>query len=439
MRFSTLLDRPILLLGGGREGGASLSALVAAGHPGPIYVTGDSPQTLDGADWVDPSALHTLPQNTVMIRSPGFPPHHRLRQSWRGEDTSATRIGLSELAALDIPVIGITGSKGKSTMSTLVEAILKASGVPASLVGNIGLPLLAELESIKRARPVVVMELSSYHCDDLGDIPLTTAVLGRLFPEHLNWHGSLQAYYGAKLNLLQSARLRIIDERALETLKACGLHDRFNPLWSLERVNQKTSLHFEAGQFFDGVTPLTHDVMMNFTGQHNRENACLAYAAARTLGGTLTGFQEALRTAKPLPFRLESEGLIHGIEWINDSISTAPEASAAALDAYGVEGVHTLIVGGQDRHYDYAPLMEALHRNRTTLVIGIPETGHGLKTLGVRYEEVNTLEEAVQLALHLTPIGQRCVFSPGAPSYHQWSGFEARGLALRKFIKAARS
>ncbi len=455
MRISALLERPLLLLGAGREGLATLALLRAHGHRGRVHLVGDQPppQTIEGAAWVPPAQLESLLKaGSVVIRSPGFAVHHPLRlQIDRSPalQTTATCIALAELRAAGVPVIGVTGSKGKSTISTLTHLLLQAAGLPAQLAGNIGVPVLSRLDEILRTRAPVVMELSSYQCDDLqpGQGP-QQVIFGSLFPEHLDWHGSLAAYYGAKAKLLSAApahgRLHI-DQRARVTLVAHGMVSALARTdLAVEWVNQPGGLHVSAGVIRDGASALLDTARMRLPGLHNRENACLAFAAARSHGATVQHLEQVLLDFPGLPFRLQDEGWHGGIRWINDSISTAPEAACAGLEALQGSAA-TLIAGGQDRGYDYAPLVDALLHWRVGALVTLPDSGAALAAAlrsaaaapaELQVHAAGNLAEAVAVAAQLTPAGATCLFSPAAPSYHAWSGFEARGRDFRQLIES---
>jgi len=459
MRISSLINQPILLLGAGKEGLATLALLRSRGHQNEVLVLGDriAEGLPKGARAISSEALsQSLTPQTIVIRSPGFSPHHPLRtriDHWGGEQTTATKIMLAELNAAQINVMGVTASKGKSTTSSLLTQILLENGQQAKLVGNIGIPALSQLDEILRERPIVVMEISSYQCDDLqAKEGPACVVFGRLFPEHLDWHGDLQHYYAAKAKLLSAipdGGLACVDALALETLQSHGLVETVRrPKIILHTINNGSGLRCASGIFYDGNATLCSDEGMRIPGQHNRDNACLAYAAARSQGAELKAFQNTLRHFSGLPFRLQYEGRIAGIDWINDSISTAPEAACAALEAFGKRGTATLIVGGQDRGYDYSPLLEAIIQFQVPHVILIPESGHTIGILAENYtfkyclnkipstfHAAESLSDAVHLAYKLTPQGGRCVFSPAAPSYHHWSGFEARGKDYRSCIE----
>lgn len=240
-----------------------------------------------------------------------------------------------------------------------------------------------------------------------------------------------------------------IDANAMSTLKLHSLEangDR--PEHTLTLVNTPSSIHFTSGHFLDGDRLLCSDEGMLIPGQHNRDNACLAYAAASLYGANTQALKNTIHQFSGLPYRLQYEGRHAGIDWINDSISTAPEAACAALEAFGKAGTATLIVGGQDRGYDYGPLLNAISDYQVAHVILIPESGSTIASLAEnqttkdslamtsQFHQTNSLSDAVKLAVKLTPQHGRCVFSPAAPSYHLWSGFEARGHDFRIAIHA---
>jgi UDP-N-acetylmuramoylalanine--D-glutamate ligase len=441
MRISALPPGKIGLLGFGVEGKATLAALRRAGRADDVAVYSDAPLALEpGLDLrVGPTAR--LDDLALLLRSPGFAPHHPLRRRADAEgilQSTATRLFLAEVRALGLPIIGVTGSKGKSTTSTLTALTLQAAGQEAALVGNIGTPALDRLDEIAARRAPVVMELSSYQCDDLqpGEGP-DIAVLLDLFPEHMDWHGGVEAYFAAKLRLAAaqspSGRLRY-HHRVSHHIVGAGFPGE------AEAVNHPGGLHFAEGWFREGDRRLCTDEGMALPGAHNRENAVHAFSAARLLGATPDHLQAALRTFGGLPFRLQDEGLHRGRRWINDSISTAPEAAAAALRAF--PQATTLIAGGHDRGYDPRPLIAALAESAVAELILLPITGASIAAgvreagLPVRVAEVADLPEAVALAEARSPQGSLVLFSPGAPSYNQYRSFEERGRHLRALLQS---
>jgi UDP-N-acetylmuramoylalanine--D-glutamate ligase len=182
---------------------------------------------------------------------------------------------------------------------------------------------------------------------------------------------------------------------------------------------------------------------MRLPGLHNRRNAVAAFALARCFKATTAQAEAVLAEFAGLPFRLEDEGMFAGIRFVNDSISTAPEAAAAALAALG-PAVATLIAGGHDRGYRFEPLIEAAAASAVETFILLPDTGGRIAALlrerlpQRRVIEVPELPAAVQAAFRATPPGRTCLFSPGAPSYNAYGSFAERGRHFRALLAAAR-
>jgi len=444
MRISQLSNTRVGLLGYGVEGRSTLAALRRAGNTLPVTVFVDDPVTAATVDHSDGLVFASAREPNfddvrVLIRSPGFAPSHtaRIAADARGlPQTTATNLFFNELRAFGIASIGITGSKGKSTTSTLVARALKESGVPSSLVGNIGAPVLESLEGVIANRAVPVIELSSYQCADLESAP-TISVLLQLFPEHMDWHGSIDAYYRAKMRIAQQQRagdsfFYLKDNQAYV--------EGFDIPSRREAVGTEASVHWAEGAFWRGGQRLFSDECVRIPGQHNKQNVCCVIAAASAAGATLEGLQVALRGFSGLPYRLQDEGLHGGIRWINDSISTAPEAAAAALRAFQ-SSTRSLIFGGFDRGYEMAPILAALRESTVERVILLPTTGHRLAAelaesdIHVKVVEAADLRSAVVAAFEGTPRGGLCLFSPGAPSYGFFRDFEDRGRQFSALLR----
>lgn len=445
MTISDLRDARVGILGFGKEGAATLGALRRSGHKGHVCVLSDHATVVpSGAESLSgDQALTALRHLDILIRSPGFGANHPIRtiaDALRVPQTTSTNLFLGELRAAGLPSIGITGSKGKSTTSTLAYLTLRQAGIPATLVGNIGIPALDELPNILENRLLPVLEMSSYQCDDLKEgLGPTIACLLDLFPEHLDWHGSRENYYRAKLRIALT--------------QGAGDHFRYNASASFAvdglalrceaaPINQAQGLHFADGFFMRGHERLFDDSAMVLPGPHNRRNAIAALAVAELAGAKPQDLQSVLSTFAGLPFRLENEGLYGGVRWINDSLSTAPEAVAVAIEALAPT-VRTLIAGGYDRGYDPTALLDAAKRFAVNTLILLPDTGAGIaaqareRQLDFELIEVDSLDEAVTEALKLTPKGATCLFSPGAPSYNRYRSFEERGAHLKALLKVA--
>ncbi|MBF0461094.1 MAG: UDP-N-acetylmuramoyl-L-alanine--D-glutamate ligase [Magnetococcales bacterium] len=444
MRICALIDRRIGILGMGVEGNALLTALRQAGHTRPVHLLTEKPFTPAATAgevvcWSGERIGAGLAEVEVLIRSPGFAPTHPVRMQADAlgvVQTTPTNLFLAEIRQAGLPIVGITGSKGKSTTSTLLYETLREAGLPVRLLGNIGVAALDHLAAVLAERSITVLEMSSYQCADLVLGP-SVAVLLNLFPEHMDWHGSVEAYYQAKLRLVTTQmagdRLRI-DQRAVPWLQP------LRAVQAEEQIQTATGFHFAEGWFYRGGERLFNDARMRLPGRHNRENSCAVLAAAELFGVGSDCLERVLARFDGLPYRLADLGWHGGIQWINDAISTAPEATVAALQAFAPR-VATLIVGGKDRGFDYTPLVESLASSAVQHLILLPDTGTRVAALvrqsgrdGPVLYEVATLAEAVERAKSVTPAGQVCLFSPGAPSYNQFANFAERGRAFAGLV-----
>lgn len=438
--------RRVGILGFGVEGQSVLRALQRWGGNSPVVLT-DAPDSrttvpCDLPWYTGEDALRALAKLDLLIRSPGFPPQHPIICSARRQGmalTSASNLFLQMARAKNATVIGVTGSKGKSTTATLVYRLLLAAGRNAVLVGNIGKPSLDALDRVLSEKPITVLELSSYQCHDLKLGPTDALVLS-LFPEHMDWHGSVEAYYRDKL---QIAAVQRPGDRIYYNAGEAELRHRV-PLGPGQHFayNLVQGLHFRRGWFRDYRQRLARDEGMQLAGLHNRINALGAYAVTRAFGVEPRHLSSVLSQFTGLPHRLESLGVYGGINWVNDSISTAPQSICAALQSFS--DVDTLIAGGADRGYDYTPAVIVMHSQGLSNVILLPPGGEfiakAIRSIDggdaeIKVYEVNDMAEAVSCAARVTRPGRVCLLSPGAPSHGIYRGFEQRGEHYRSLVE----
>jgi UDP-N-acetylmuramoylalanine--D-glutamate ligase len=371
----------------------------------------------------------------VVVRSPGVSIHRAELQELRAAGTpvtTATSLWLAEHGPAG--VLGVTGTKGKSTTAALAFQLARAAGLNAELAGNIGVPALELLD--RDAAQVTVLELSSYHTADLESGP-EVAVVTNLYREHTDWHGGEQAYRAEKLRLLGLPGVRVAvlsarDELLAQTQAALGVETlRFGLPDGWDASADAISLRGELQASSDEL-PLR--------GEHNLLNLCAALTALEALGVATAPLPAALHGFRALPHRLETVAERDGVEWVNDSISTTPESALAALASFpGRELV--LIAGGQDRGQDYGRLAGALAAADAT-VIGVPTTGPRLvaaaRDAGVasaRALDAPDLAAAVELARSLVGDGSVVLLSPAAPSYDGYSNFEERGERFGELLR----
>jgi UDP-N-acetylmuramoyl-L-alanine---L-glutamate ligase len=439
VRFSELDGARIGVWGAGREIGSFAEQLSRRLPSARILVAAfDVPPAADVRDALRAPAarivagseiLPALVDCEIVVRSPGVSIHRPELQALREagvQITTATALWLAERDGAG--VIGVTGTKGKSTTAALAFHLARAAGRTAHLAGNIGAPAL-DLLDLEPAE-VTVVELSSYQIADLETGP-EVALIINLFREHTDWHGSEQAYRAEKLRILDLPGVRVgvvnaRDEqlalaRADIELRRFGLADGWDVL--------------AGGIAFEGV-PVVANAELPLRGEHNALNLCAALAALEAFGVAAPRLPDSLAGFGPLPHRLETVAERDGVLWVDDSISTTPESTLAALASFPGRDI-VLIGGGQDRGQDYAQLARALALGGAT-VIGVPSTGSRLIAAalaagvpGARALEAADLGEAVALAGTLARPGAVILLSPAAPSYDSYRNFEERGERFR--------
>lgn len=414
-------DTPVLLYGAGREA-LSTRAFLKARQPNlKVFVTVDSgtadiPETeqIDAAELPAAIKAHRF---GLIVKSPGV-------SRYKSVFDLARDAGIAVTSNLNLwgaayrhnrTVIAITGTKGKSTTATLVHLMVTRSGIDAGLAGNVG---LAPLE-IADKHPVIIFELSSYQTADMNFLP-DLAALTNLYAEHVDWHGSVDRYYADKLNLIdrdgvfavalgQAARGNALVAKAVRD------HRRLLP-----DLAPETSALIEKA--------VAHS---RLRGAHNLDNALLAAQITLGIGGTLDGIIQGIAAFRPLPHRLE-EHLFGGMTVVNDSISTTPEATKAALAAYPGRRI-ALVAGGHERQQDYTELSELLAQRGVTTLVTLPVTGDRLARAtamvapDIVVHEAPDLEAAIALLADLQARFDTIILSPGAPSYNQFKNFEERG------------
>ena len=436
MRLDQLAGARIGLLGFGREGRAFQRALHTRGLEPDVTVLAERAPEQAPDPWplrVGPLADQEA-DFEVLVRSPGVPFGHPFLTRCREQGAvvvSPSSIWFAERP--DARVIAVTGSKGKSTTAALIAHLLSHAGLETVLAGNIGIPLLAHLET--RA-DWFVAELSSYQLVDLSGNP-RLGVVTRLFPEHGDWHGGTEGYFAAKLRLLEllEGGPLVINGADPLLLEASGGYPN--------RIEANRPPRFESSS--DGIYQSGRKLLdaedLNLIGSHNLDNLALALAVGDSLGLDPVGLADAARSFRPLAHRLEVVSQSAGARWINDSIATTPHATRAALEAFSGVGV-ILIAGGQERGGDWQPVLDHCRARPLHGLVSLPDNGPAiarkLVTSGAvpagRVRNAENLFEAVAAALDLVPSGGVVLLSPGAPSFPHFRDFEDRGEQFRRLV-----
>jgi len=436
MRLDAFSGRRVVILGYGREGQSAWRALNQNVQPARLEVwteAGELPESVAGRVQAFDRGLMDY---EIAVRSPGIRLDHPALARFRaagGTIVNPSSIFLSERP--DLPVVGVTGSKGKSTTASLLAHLLRAGGKDAELAGNIGLPLLDCLAS---RSDLLIAELSSYQLADLqGELQL--GLITRLFPEHLDWHGSEDLYYGAKLRMAELLHGRPLLINATDPI----LEEATRGFENRVLANAAPDYHREGDRLLLGQTLICDLETAPLTGRHNLDNTALALHAAALLGGEAEAMHAALASFRPLAHRLETVSDTVGHRWINDSIATSPHATRAALESLRDQSV-VLIAGGQDRPARWSPVVEWCRDHPLAGLITLPDNGEavaealleGGAVASDRVHRVEDLAQAVGLAAASFADGETVLLSPGAPSFPRFRNFEERGERFRQAVEA---
>ncbi len=444
MRFSELEGATVGVWGAGREVGSFARQLARRLPNARIAVAVfDSPpahdvsETLHAPDVRVVSAAQApaaLAACDVLVRSPGVSIHRPELAALRAAGVpvrTATGLWLAERGAAG--VIGVTGTKGKSTTAALAAHLARAAGRRVRLVGNIGAPALELLDDESPA-DVTVVELSSFHIADLDSGP-EVALVTNVYREHTDWHGSEESYRADKLRILglPGVRVAVVGEREERIARA-------HPDLEVEVFGVPDGWEARSAGVSRRGDLILASADLPLHGEHNALNVCAALTAIEAIGIALPALAPALADFRPLPHRLETVLERDGVTWVNDSISTTPESALAALASFPDRDV-VLIGGGQDRGQDYAQLALALACRGAT-AIGVGSTGPGLvaaaRAAGVapdRAIEAADMGAAVESARGLASAGTVVLLSPAAPSYDQYANFEERGERFHALVK----
>ncbi len=411
-------NQKTLILGFGREGKATLDYYKKHYPNTEIGITDQN----DGENY-----LERLKDYDVIIKSPGIPylPEIKAAQKQGKTITSATQIFFENFKG---KIIGVTGTKGKSTSASLIYEVLKKGGMDAHLVGNIGKPALDLLDQLNE-NSIVVYELSSFQLEDLEKSP-QLAVITNIYPEHLDHHKDFSLYQKAKSNItmFQKKHDYLIYNQDIPELKYIAQKTQAKKIPFSKKDRQM-------------VLDLIHKDTVPLLGEFNLLNIVPAIIIGRLFNVKDNKIEAAIINFKPLPYRLEFITEARRIRFYNDSLSTIPQATIQALSALG-ENVETLIAGGYDRGLDYSVLGEAIARSNVKTLILFPDTGVKIwealkkysKKLPQRFDILD-MKKAVEIAFAQTKSGKIVLLSPASSSFNIFEDYEDRGNQFKDWVK----
>jgi UDP-N-acetylmuramoylalanine--D-glutamate ligase len=307
------------------------------------------------------------------------------------------------------PFIGVTGTKGKTTTTELIGAMLAAAGRPVEVTGNVASPgsRRVPITALDPPRDAwIVAELSSFQLEDVHELELEVAVLLNLEPDHLDRHGTFESYRDAKLRIFERARHKVAP-------RGFGI---------------------EGAIEFAGDDPLPAEPWI--PGAHNRANAAAATAAARAVGFPDEAIAQALEQFTGVPHRLELIRERRGVRWVNDSIATNTLAVRHGIAAY--DAPVRLILGGRAKGEDYAAFARELPARVSSIYLvgeATDELAAVLAAAGREFTRAGTIAGAVELAARAAKQGDVVLLSPACASYDQYANFEERGEDFRRLVQ----
>ena len=409
--INRLRGKRILILGFGREGKSSLRFLQKYLPEATISVADKN--RMEGVQHFGSQYLEAMYDYDIVIKAPGI---SLMDFDTKGvEITSQTDLFLSQFHA---QTIGISGTKGKSTTTSLIYHLLCSIGQKAVLTGNIGIPCFDIIEDIDN-ETIVVFELSAHQLEYVHNSP-KIGVLLNVFEEHLDHFGTFERYKQAKLNLL-----RFMGENDMAVIHESLLHDALDLF-----VNNKVFSLYD----FDGEI---NRMALPLKGEHNFLNVKAALMACDSCGIDYRELIPYLYNFKPLEHRLEPVGTFGGVTFVNDSISTIPQATISACEALG--RVDFLLLGGFDRGIDYQPLVDYLKTHPVPHLLFTGQAGERMMTLMDNFATdkvfYSSLEAAFAYMVDQAKDGDICLLSPAASSYDQYKNFEERGSKFKTLAR----
>jgi len=415
--LTELAGKRVLVVGLARSGKAAAEALVERGAEVVGY---DRDEAIDvgrlpelGVEFRLGREEETLLQGIdLVVKSPGVPGETELV-------VRARALGVPVWSEIELgarllpnPILGVTGTNGKTTTSELLGAMFRAADRPVEVAGNVGRPLTSLAGHVDEAA-WIVCELSSFQLEDVELLRPRIAVLLNLEPDHLDRHGTFEWYVDTKLRIFET---QTEDDVAV-------VPHGFGPTPGAARRVE-----------FSADDPLPAEPAL--PGVHNRENAAAATAAARVAGIPEEAIAAALRGFPGVPHRIELLRELHGVRYVNDSKATNVAAALRAIAALRDSPLH-VILGGLGKNESYLPLAEALDRDDHAYLIGdaAAEIATALDDAGIPHMSCDDLASALGNAAQAVLPGEVVLLSPACASFDQFRDFEARGDEFRRLVE----
>ncbi|MBO4855570.1 UDP-N-acetylmuramoyl-L-alanine--D-glutamate ligase [Candidatus Saccharibacteria bacterium] len=416
-----LTDKSILILGYGREGKSALE-FIQQNLPDAKYAVADlnqleleDVQTFCGENYLD-----AVKDFDIVIKSPGIPTRDFVPVEQLPKITSLTDLFLRFCPNT---IIGVTGTKGKSTTASLTHHILKTAGKNSILIGNIGIACFDAIDQIQ-SDTIVVFEISCHQLEFVQASP-NIAILLNLYEEHFDHYAKPEDYFTAKKNIYKY-------QNADDTLI-------YGDIFQHASREEISHLPMHKFNLLEGVDIDDSDIHTHLVGKHNLMNIHAAILACEAAGLKRTDILPTIESFEGLPHRLQYVGEYRKIKFYNDSIATAQEAVINAVTA--LKNVDTLLLGGMDRGLNYQKLVDFLRHSTVRNIILLPETEQVFQRIfneapfSQNLIPVANMAEAVDAAYKYTAEDHICLLSPAAASYNTYKNFEERGEDYMNLVK----
>lgn len=339
------------------------------------------------------------------------------------------------LEYIDVFTIGVTGTKGKSTTSSLINYVLQKNNKNSILLGNIGIPIFESLDKLTK-NTILVLELSSHALEYIRKSP-NIAILLNIYEEHLDHYKSFDEYVNAKYNIFKYQKKtdyaiynidnEVISQKEFFTnAKRIQLSIKNDADFKLRLVGSEI--------YYQDSVVYRDDQKRHILGNHNLNNIMFVIMISLILNLDTQKTKQAIDEFMPLEHRMEYVGVFDGIKYYNDSIATIPQATINAINT--LKYVNTLIVGGKDRGINLQGLIDYLNNSKIENIICLPKTGEYIAR-GIKCKNtymVDDLEQAVKIAKEKTTKGTICLLSPAASSYGYFKNFEERGNLFKQYV-----
>ena len=440
--INKLKDKKIAILGFGKEGKSTYNFIRRYLNKKKLTIIDKVKQEIND-EYVDiisgENYLEGLYKYDLIIKSPGITLKDIDISNFKDRITSQLELVLEVYRK---NIIGITGTKGKSTTTSLIYEIIKDQRDKVFILGNIGNPLLDRVEEYDE-NSILVIEMSSDQLEFVDKSPHIAIILN-LFEDHLDHAGTIEHYHDSKMNIFKyqnendyciySDDNYYLRQR-MESSQYKGI--KYNIRFDYENLNQN-SVRIKDKEVYLNNELLYTDDERKLIGDHNLKNIMFALTVAKIMNLNLDKANKIIKEFKGLKYRMEFIGTYDDITYYNDTIATVPSATISAITA--IKNVDTLIFGGMDRKIDYTELIDYLKNSDISNLVCMPTTGTKIgKILELETNKnifyTDSLEEAYDIAKEKTKKGYSCLLSPAASSYEYFKNFEEKGKYFENIVK----